>query len=532
MVLLPVVEREMRVAARGRAMYRVRFWAVLVMACIFGWNMLSLGQNWTPTQAGVQVLGFLTLWGFLFSLIIGVIATSDSVSREKREGTLGLLFLTDLKGYDVICGKLAANSANALYALVATLPILGIPLLMGGITFGQFCKLALVLVTTMVLSLAVGIFVSTYSRHERKAMVFTILILLGLTFFFPFVVSILVDNAAPLSMPDSVWLGMMFSPGYGIIQTIARVPFPPVSYSFSILWQWLVAAALIARACAHVPHSWEESGPARNPFRGFFKFRLIRRPGNGSPRRWLEKNPFLWLALRDEAGRGRVWLFVASIFLVWLLAALKYGLSFAMDEGFLLVLTAILHWPLRIWIASEASRRFVDDRNNNTFEFLLSTPLTERQIIGGQWLSLWHQFAGPLAGVMAGECFIANYQRHHHAWAWEGLASPLLGVFFLVFDAVSLGWVGMWLGLVCPGRTKAILGSLALVVMVPWVLYLVYFVVDVALYRYVDSGMGYLPRLDFATIIRVCYCVLMNGTAIFWIRSRLPKELRRLASAR
>ena len=28
--------------------------------------------------------------------------TADSLSAEKREGTLGLLFLTDLRGYDVV----------------------------------------------------------------------------------------------------------------------------------------------------------------------------------------------------------------------------------------------------------------------------------------------------------------------------------------------------------------------------------------------------------------------------------------------
>ena len=34
----------------------------------------------------------------------------------------------------------------------------------------------------MILSLSVGIFVSTYSRNERKAMFFTVLLLLAVTF--------------------------------------------------------------------------------------------------------------------------------------------------------------------------------------------------------------------------------------------------------------------------------------------------------------------------------------------------------------
>jgi hypothetical protein len=61
MVLLPVVERELRVTARGRAMYRVRFWAVMTMAAIFGWNMVTVGRHLNIAQAGGEVLMVLTI---------------------------------------------------------------------------------------------------------------------------------------------------------------------------------------------------------------------------------------------------------------------------------------------------------------------------------------------------------------------------------------------------------------------------------------------------------------------------------------
>jgi ABC-type transport system involved in multi-copper enzyme maturation permease subunit len=528
MVLLPVVHRELRGAARGRAMYRVRFYAVLVMSAMFGWNMLSLARNLNTSQAGLQVLSALALWAFLFSLIIGVIATSDSVSREKREGTLGLLFLTDLKGYDVICGKLAANSVNALYALVAILPIFSIPLVMGGVTFGQFCKLSLVLVTTMVLSLAVGIFVSTYSRQERKAMVYTILALVCVTIILPYLATMVAMSFAPLS--DAEWLGIMFSPGFGMIVTLSIAPsravLPVSTYWFSVAWQWLVAAALIARACAHVSHSWEESGAERATARKPFKFRFPSLVRAGSLRARLDENPMLWLALRDEASLGRVWFFVLSMFTMWLIGVLTYGLSIMVDERLLVGLMAIVHWPLLIWIASEASRRFVAERSNNTFEFLLTTPLTERQIIRGQWLALWHQFAGPMAAVLAWETFMVYSLKRHPAWAGESLVPPVLGMFFLVLDAVGLGWVGLWLGLVCRGRTKAILGSLAVVLGVPWGLCGLYYAFD----WWVVRQFALSPNSEVPHYIRLWYGLLMNATAIFWIRSHLPKELRTLAS--
>ena len=74
---------------------------------------------------------------FLGCLFSGVFLTADSLSGEKREGTLGLLFLTDLKGYDVVFGKLIATSLNGFYALLAIFPVLALPLVMGGVTFWE-----------------------------------------------------------------------------------------------------------------------------------------------------------------------------------------------------------------------------------------------------------------------------------------------------------------------------------------------------------------------------------------------------------
>ena len=69
---------------------------------------------------------------FVIASLAGLFLTSDTLSEEKREGTLGLLFLTDLRGYDVVFGKLISHSTQALYGLLAAFPILGLTLLIGG----------------------------------------------------------------------------------------------------------------------------------------------------------------------------------------------------------------------------------------------------------------------------------------------------------------------------------------------------------------------------------------------------------------
>src|SRR2546422_89950 len=177
MTFLPIVARELRVASRRRATYWVRSGAALAVIVLGVWFFLM--TRTVPPQEGALILfGILTGASVLYCLLSGVRATSDCLSEEKREGTLGLLFLTDLRGYDVVLGKLAATSLGAFYGLLAAMPVLAIPLLMGGVTAAAFWRMALVLLNTLFFSLACGMFGSAISRHERKALSGTLLLIL------------------------------------------------------------------------------------------------------------------------------------------------------------------------------------------------------------------------------------------------------------------------------------------------------------------------------------------------------------------
>jgi hypothetical protein len=76
------------------------------------------------------------------------------LSEEKREGTLGF-FLTDLRGYDVVAGKLLATSLQGFYALIALFPILAYALC-GGVTGLQVWKTSLALLNALFFSLSVN----------------------------------------------------------------------------------------------------------------------------------------------------------------------------------------------------------------------------------------------------------------------------------------------------------------------------------------------------------------------------------------
>jgi ABC-type transport system involved in multi-copper enzyme maturation permease subunit len=503
MVWLPVVERELRVAARKPATYRVRVLALLAVMVVLGWAVFTASQlrGLSVADAGRQLFISLVEPAAFFSILIGVFATSDCIGVEKREGTLGLLFLTDLKGYDVVFGKLVASSLNGFYALIAVLPVLGVPLLIGGVTFRQFLAVAAALVTAIVFSLSVGILVSTYQQSERKAMFMTLVFLLVVAF----------GPAVVENIPGMEFL-LLVSPVYHVSMATTNSALPPV-YWRSMAVIWLMTILLLVRASKRAPVSWQdkEAPAATSPF-----FRhLASRPN----RQLLNDNPFAWLAARGEGDPRLVWLFLASMVGIWLLMLLiKPGGLKPRDlfsNEFVKGSDMVINIVLKIWIVSEASRRFAEDRHSGAFELLLSTPLTVKQIVNGQWLALWRQFGAPFLAVLAWDAFLgAGMARAEpDANSYE----HLLAAFFLGADAIALSLVGMWLGLLTQSRNRAILGGLVLVLTLPW---LVAYAVNSSL----DWSGLTVQWVDFAI------WGLADQVVIVWAASSISEHFRRVAT--
>jgi hypothetical protein len=104
----PIVERELRVASRKRSTFWIRIVAAIVALLIAtGFFILALVGSlaFSSTALGKGLFGVLTWLGLAAALSSGLFFTADCLSEEKREGTLGFLFLTDLRGYDVVLGS-------------------------------------------------------------------------------------------------------------------------------------------------------------------------------------------------------------------------------------------------------------------------------------------------------------------------------------------------------------------------------------------------------------------------------------------
>jgi ABC-type Na+ efflux pump permease subunit len=520
MPFLPIAERELRVAARRRSIYRVRFWAVLAAAIVFLWRWVALVRmNTSAAGQGHQMFIGLSILAMVFALSAGLYTTSDCLSAEKREGTMGLLFLTDLKGYDIVFGKLVASSLSAAYGLVAIVPVLAIPILLGGVTIADFLNAVITIVSLLFLSLSVGMVASTHNRNERKSTFYTCLILF-LVFMIPLLTGFMLNVYFSVSEKSVLGAVIFFSPALMASRIFgAMMPSSVYWTSLGATWGWTILFLLWV---AHrLPSSWQEKTPTKKKDTAKNVARIQRKvEARKKLRGLLDVNPFLWLSFRAEKKRNYVWLFLSSMLGMWFICYFNYG-SIMFDYDVLLPVTLFLNPFFKIWAITEGCQQLIEARRSGALELLLSTPLTHQQVIRGQWLALFRQF-GWAVGLLFGLEVLAFWHSRGDS------AFFMAEAFFLPIDFLAAGWIGMWLGLTATNTTRAILKGTVLLLALPWV---VFYLGTLVVY-FLDGIRGPSPTSShvqafFWSLISLVVAYLCG---IQWARKRLFSEFRSIAS--
>lgn len=475
MSFLPIVARELRLASRRRGTYWLRSLAALAILIAGTWLFVMMQGAPTKELAGF-LFGVLTGGAVLFALLSGPRATADCISEEKREGTLGLLFLTDLKGYDVVLGKLVAGSLNSFYTVVAMVPMLAIPLLLGGgITLAEFGRMALVTLNALFFSLTIGIWASSTCRSAQKSSAACSLILIVFVVLSPAVGALMATlqktssvNHAYLAPSVGFSYYLAFDGPYrlnkewfwlslGVVQTVS--------------WLGLILASLIT------PRSWQDKRIAssgrglRERWRewsyGNPRLRLIFR------RDALELNPFFWLNARDRMKTLGPWMFLLLLSAVWMWCWWKFRQEW-LNEGVYVTTAWLVNLALRYWFAGEATRCMAEQRKAGALELLLSTPLRVDEILYGQWLALRRQFIGPVIAVLMVEVvfMLASVKEAVPAEErlfWFALWSG--GMLMLIADLYALYVIGCWQGLTARNPLRALGATLIRVLAFPWAMY-------------------------------------------------------------
>jgi ABC-type transport system involved in multi-copper enzyme maturation permease subunit len=355
----------------------------------------------TRSAAGSSVFGMLTFYVFGICLLAGVFLTADLLSEEKRGGTLGLLFLTDLKGYDVVLGKFMAQWLNAFYCLLALLPALALPLLLGGVTGGEFWRMVLALINVLFFSLSAGILISAVGWEARRTMGSTFWVLVLASIALP----VLAAVGARVS-PSPVWSQLNwvspFSPFANAVEV--RYVRRPQTFWVSVLVLSCLGSLFLALASLIIPRVWQQG---KQPPPSLFPRAATLSQGRGVKAdkgkvraALLDRNPVLWLASDQLGSQWGAWIVVG----LWSVVVL-FTLSYQADGSTVPFLGTYAAAPfgfcLKLLFALQAGRLFAEHRGSGALELLLSTPLTGREIVRGQMLALARKFSWPFVAFLA-----------------------------------------------------------------------------------------------------------------------------------
>ena len=243
-----------------------------------------------PPGAGLLRLCVVAL--FPLVVIEGFRGSLDCLSAERRNGTMGLLLLTRLRGYDIVLGKLAGSSLAGLLQLLAILPIIFLSMFLGGVRGDEFARVSLSLLATYALACCFGVWISARASTAHIAFI-QAFICVVIVFLMPAALWLSPGllKSAWLAIPMSVSPGLMLATSFDTAYRIDPGVWQRAAYSIPLLCVGLLVAA----------------GAHTRPWRPGAEEGSDRGASNRSrSRRWhrddLDRDPLAWLTRTQGGG--------------------------------------------------------------------------------------------------------------------------------------------------------------------------------------------------------------------------------------
>ena len=478
----PLLRKELIEQAARKRTFIIRFvfaCGLVLIFCIMAHNLLGVQsplQQRTPIYLFARVpfqgtgaslfmmmlaLQFAAVFLFLPAMMSGVL------TAEKERDSMSLLMLSDLRPWEILLEKCASRLIPLLSVLMLALPLYAVAYSLGGVTSSAIaCGTYLLIVTALQVG-AIALMCSSYCRTTAAAFVMSYLLV------------VLFYLASALLQYTGRWAG-----GYPYL-------FPGLGV-FSLIW----GASLLRLVGASIPALLSIAG-----FLGLARYFLLRR-ALVRPRRlllrafrrldkffeWMnewaaggimlvksshslpEEDPVYWREVTKKAlGRANYLFRVLALVEV---PILMLGLSFIMFGSPPSNTTDVSRLMFLLWclaalaIAAVSPNALISERNSQTLEVLLATPLTGREILLQKMRGLRRfllVFLVPLITVAAMKAYVAagDYSRQPNAWVYLAYSVALALVYLPM-----LAWVCFWIGLRLRRRVAAVIVSL--VVLVAW----------------------------------------------------------------
>ena len=229
----PIVAKEYRTRMRTwRSPFAITLYIVLLggiaWAIFTVMSLTATGQfGGSPTNYGQQLFTFLILFQVALLAFITPALTAGSISGERERQTIDLLFVTPIRPFSIIWGKLLASLSFVVLLLVISVPIFSLVFLFGGIELDQMLYS---FVVTAMTALTLGFIGVAFSTLFRRTLVATVaayggaFVLLAGCYLYGFLFPVVADpNATTTPAPPAITL---ISPVIPLLTIATNAPVP------------------------------------------------------------------------------------------------------------------------------------------------------------------------------------------------------------------------------------------------------------------------------------------------------------------
>ncbi len=177
--LNPVLARELKQRMRGRLTWLVVTGYLAVLALILRFVYLGASQTLSSgfgdplASASVGRSIFHWLLFFMLMLVCFIVPglTASAISGERERQTLVSLQVTLLRPRSIVFGKLLSSLAFTTFLVVASLPLLSVPFLVGGVSVTEVLKGVVMILLTSVVLACLAVACSALLRRTQAATV-------------------------------------------------------------------------------------------------------------------------------------------------------------------------------------------------------------------------------------------------------------------------------------------------------------------------------------------------------------------------
>lgn len=443
MIVGPVFTRELTIAPRRARLYVVRSAYVLASLLLIAtaWLVLTgtqlIREVGELAQFGAMLFQLLAPLQLTLAVFFSSLLAASAVAAEKDRRTMLLLLLTNLTNCELVLGKLLASLLTLLMLWLATIPLLLLVALFGGVACDQIARVAAVTLASVLACGSLGSTLALWREKTFQALAMTLLVLVLWIGGWEAVAGGLLGPswwgvkvhvwAAALSPWQAVLEGMRPCLRADSVLGALRPVHEFLLTSLGMVFLLNGLAVLQVRRWNTVQEGRrlerpeEEKTPA-----------MPAGPGRKPSTRPVWDNPILWRETRTWA-YGRKILIVRLVYLIlfamaaWHLHQMLHSgqwlargdVSFAL--GPLLLLSLVL-------INAQAVTSMTSERDARALDLLLVTDLTPREIVFGK-----------LAGVLYNtkEMLLLPVAMLGYCWAAGGMW--LENVFYVIGSLAALG---------------------------------------------------------------------------------------------